>query len=106
MANYDCEEDVISESTASREEMIRDVLAAPSIWELLRLPPDSGRESLRKGFRKVAMLIHPDKCSHEDATRAFQRIQGLMDDMNRPIAAAAPAAIKIKKPIPMCFNPG
>jgi hypothetical protein len=41
---------------------------------LLEILSSLGREEAKKEFRRVAMLVHPDKNSHPNAKIAFQKI--------------------------------
>ena len=79
-------------SDRDREAAILRVLASQNIWVLLRLSPDGEVRKLKKEFFNLCLLIHPDKCTHPDATRAIQHLYGLMDKMHEPVEAAAPKA--------------
>ncbi|CAG9460922.1 unnamed protein product [Pedinophyceae sp. YPF-701] len=43
-------------------------------YECLNLRFDVEENDIRKQFRKVSVLIHPDKCSHPRAKEAFERL--------------------------------
>ncbi|EEA05432.1 DnaJ domain-containing protein [Cryptosporidium muris RN66] len=40
-------------------------------FEILKLPVNSSYEAIRRQYRKLSLLIHPDKCSHKSAREAF-----------------------------------
>lgn len=41
-------------------------------FEQLALPFDATQEEAKRQYRKLSLLIHPDKCSHPLATSAFE----------------------------------
>ncbi|CDJ44921.1 DnaJ domain-containing protein, putative [Eimeria tenella] len=41
-------------------------------FQVLLLTPEASEEAIRKQYRKLSLLIHPDKCKHELAQEAFQ----------------------------------
>ncbi|XP_026189884.1 uncharacterized protein LOC34618008 [Cyclospora cayetanensis] len=43
-----------------------------SPFQVLLLTPDATEEDIRRQYRKLSLLIHPDKCKHELAQEAFQ----------------------------------
>lgn len=40
-------------------------------FEYLNLPFDSSPEDVKKQYRKLSLLVHPDKCKHPQAKEAF-----------------------------------
>lgn len=40
-------------------------------FEKLNLRFDATPEEVRKQYRKLSLLVHPDKCSHPQAASAF-----------------------------------
>ncbi|KAJ4971654.1 hypothetical protein NE237_004753 [Protea cynaroides] len=40
-------------------------------FEFLNLPFDSSLEDVKKQYRKLSLLVHPDKCKHPQAKEAF-----------------------------------
>ena len=52
--------------------IMADSLADP--WQVLALPPRSSAGEIRVRFRKLALLIHPDKAEHPDAHLAFCKL--------------------------------
>jgi len=43
-------------------------------YEQLNLRFDASEEEIRKQYRKLSLLVHPDKCSHPQARQAFESI--------------------------------
>merc|ERR1719482_313509 len=41
-------------------------------YEVLQISPEMPEEQVAKHYRKMSILIHPDKCKHEKAADAFQ----------------------------------
>ena len=52
--------------------IMADELADP--WQVLALPQRSSAGDIRARFRKLALLIHPDKVEHPDAHLAFCKL--------------------------------
>jgi curved DNA-binding protein CbpA len=61
-----------SEST---DRLVQGILDAKTLYDVLGLSPQSmDKASLRKAYLKTSVSVHPDKCSHPQATQAFQRV--------------------------------
>ena len=56
-------------------QLIRDILDGQPIFE--------GCDELDKKYRKLARVIHPDKCSLDGATEAFQALRSLYEQKAR-----------------------
>ncbi|CAI9277574.1 unnamed protein product [Lactuca saligna] len=56
-------------------------------FEYLNLPFDSSPEEVKKQYRKLSLLVHPDKCKHPQAKEAFSALakaqQLLLDPQER-----------------------
>ncbi|KAM7528224.1 hypothetical protein LguiB_031634 [Lonicera macranthoides] len=56
-------------------------------FEYLKLPFDSSPEDVKKQYRKLSLLVHPDKCKHPKAKEAFGALakaqQLLLDPQER-----------------------
>ena len=53
------------------------VLGAPKegdAYALMGLEPDARGADVKKRYMRLSLLIHPDKCSHPQAQRAFQAV--------------------------------
>ena len=53
-------------------------------YEILRLwkQDESTSGEIRKQFRQVSLLVHPDKCTHKDAKQAFELVNKAYKDLN------------------------
>jgi len=40
-------------------------------YERLNLPFDASLEDVRRQYRKISLMVHPDKCGHPQASTAF-----------------------------------
>ena len=58
-------------------------------YDILEVGPEASEEEIKKKFRMLSILIHPDKCRHERASDAFhlleQAYKTLMDHEKRRI---------------------
>jgi DnaJ family protein C protein 8 len=45
-----------------------------SPYDVLNIPSEATEEEIKKQFRQLTMLLHPDKCSDPNAVEAFQGI--------------------------------
>jgi len=58
-------------------------------YDILEVGPEAAEEEIKKKFRMLSILIHPDKCRHERASDAFhlleQAYKTLMDHEKRRI---------------------
>ena len=58
---------------ADRFNEVNRVLSAFKLnpFQQLGLKLDADREGIRRQYRKVSLLVHPDKCSHPKASAVF-----------------------------------
>lgn len=47
---------------------------APDAYAILALAPDCTAAETKKGYMRLSLLIHPDKCRHAHAHAAFQAV--------------------------------
>lgn len=56
-------------------------------YDILDVGPEAGEAEIKKKFRMISILVHPDKCKHERAADAFhaleQAYKTLMDSDKR-----------------------
>lgn len=68
----------------------------PDAYTVLDVPPAATNAEVRKRFWRASLLVHPDKCAHASAGRAFDAIRGaahaLQDDAARQGLDASRAA--------------
>eukprot|EP00920_Eleutheroschizon_duboscqi_P035900 GHVT01086862.1.p1 GENE.GHVT01086862.1~~GHVT01086862.1.p1 ORF type:complete len:337 (+),score=76.06 GHVT01086862.1:238-1248(+) len=55
-----------------------------SPYQVLLIGPDAETAEIKKQYRKISLLIHPDKCSHPKAHEAFQILTKAYEQMGRP----------------------
>jgi len=63
-------------SDATRNAEVERILSCFKLnpYEHLSLRFDAKEDDVRRAFRKVSLLVHPDKCTHEKAKAAFDAI--------------------------------
>lgn len=66
---------------------VKKVLEAKTLYEVLCVEEKCTADEVKRGYKKLAMKVHPDRCKHPNATSAFQRIshayQVLSDENKR-----------------------
>lgn len=72
---------------ASPEEMVERLVSKEfkSAFEVLQISPDATDGEITKMYRKVSMMVHPDKCKHERAHDAFQVVSKAYQDLKDPV---------------------
>eukprot|EP01054_Gregarina_sp_Poly1_P001424 Gregarina_sp_Poly_1__1423@NODE_1354_length_4307_cov_66_336085_g908_i0_p2_GENE_NODE_1354_length_4307_cov_66_336085_g908_i0NODE_1354_length_4307_cov_66_336085_g908_i0_p2_ORF_typecomplete_len359_score61_61DnaJ/PF00226_31/4_6e14DnaJ/PF00226_31/2_2e03Mitofilin/PF09731_9/0_012Pheromone/PF08015_11/1_3Pheromone/PF08015_11/3_6e03GBP_C/PF02841_14/3_1LRIF1/PF15741_5/3_8e03LRIF1/PF15741_5/0_32_NODE_1354_length_4307_cov_66_336085_g908_i017432819 len=58
--------------------------ANSSHFDVLLLPPYASKELIKKHFRKLSVLIHPDKCSHPESQTAFMAVKKSFEELQKP----------------------
>ena len=63
-------------SDATRDAEVERILSCFKLnpYEHLALRFDAKEDDIRRAFRKISLLVHPDKCTHEKAKAAFDAI--------------------------------
>jgi len=75
------------EAKLSTPEEIVERLTAKTItspFEILGINPDMPDEQIAKHYRKMSILIHPDKCKHPKARDAFQLLGDAFNQLKDP----------------------
>lgn len=49
------------------------------------MPPDSPQEQIRKHYKKIAVLVHPDKNKQAGAEEAFKVLQRAFELIGEPV---------------------
>ena len=52
------------------------------LYEILDVDPDATEKEIKKRFRYLAKLVHPDKCRDYDSKKAFQILKDAFDRMS------------------------
>merc|ERR1719409_885580 len=77
----------IEEKLSTPEEIIERLIKkakSGSAYELLQIAPDASEGEVTKQYRKLSIMIHPDKCQHDLASEAFQILAKAYNDMKDP----------------------
>lgn len=53
-------------------------------FDILKLPVYASAILLRKHFKKLSLLVHPDRCSHAQANEAFDRVKRAYEEVLKP----------------------
>lgn len=63
-------------SAGERDREVERVLGSFKLnpYEHLDLNLDAGDEEVRRAYRKLSLMVHPDKCSHPNARKAFEAL--------------------------------
>jgi curved DNA-binding protein CbpA len=54
-------------------------------YELLRIPRSASDAEIKQAFRRLAILLHPDKNPHPDAPAAFQELNEAYEVLGDPV---------------------
>lgn len=54
-------------------------------FSILGVPPDSPQEQIRKHYKKIAVLVHPDKNKQAGAEEAFKVLQRAFELIGEPV---------------------
>ena len=65
---------------------IRRILAAPTPWDTLEVSRDASRVACEKAYRKLCVLVHPDKAPYPEAADATAALGLAMDWARDPAA--------------------
>jgi len=82
----------IEDRIGSPEEIIERITASTydpkqgfgSAYQILQISPEASESEVTKQYRKLSILIHPDKCKHDKASEAFQVLVKAYNDTKDP----------------------
>lgn len=60
--------------TKEQADTIRRIRSSKDSWDMLGLKPGASREEVNKAYRKLAVLLHPDKCVAPGSEDAFKAV--------------------------------
>lgn len=55
-----------------------------SAYQVLQVSPEASESEISRQYKKLSVLIHPDKCKHEQASEAFQILVRAYNDTKDP----------------------
>lgn len=70
--------------SSSAEDSIKRILKESDYYSILDLPKDCDVSLIKKQYRKLALLLHPDKCSIEGCEDAFKKFGGAYKCLSSP----------------------
>lgn len=65
----------------SGKEAISRILSGNNVREILGIPEDANERDIKKAYRTLALKVHPDKNSLDQAQHAFQKLGGLCAEL-------------------------
>ncbi|XP_074390021.1 dnaJ homolog subfamily C member 27-like, partial [Zonotrichia albicollis] len=60
--------------TREQADAIRRIRGSKDSWDLLGLKPGASREEVTRAYRRLAVLLHPDKCVAPGSEDAFKAV--------------------------------
>ncbi|OWK51689.1 DnaJ subfamily C member 27 [Lonchura striata] len=60
--------------TREQADAIRRIRASKDSWDVLGLKPGASREEVTRAYRRLAVLLHPDKCAAPGSEDAFKAL--------------------------------
>ncbi|XP_059693286.1 dnaJ homolog subfamily C member 27 isoform X5 [Haemorhous mexicanus] len=60
--------------TREQADAIRRIRASKDSWDMLGLKPGASREEVTRAYRRLAVLLHPDKCVAPGSEDAFKAV--------------------------------
>lgn len=79
--NIGSAEDIVERLTATRYDPKQ---GYGSAYQVLQVSPEASDSEIAKQYRKLSVLIHPDKCKLEKASEAFQVLVKAYNDTKDP----------------------
>eukprot|EP00741_Cyanophora_paradoxa_P009317 tig00000144_g9025.t1 len=66
-------------NSAGADEAILKIIAASTHFETLALQPGCTTDEIKKNYRRLALLVHPDKNDSKEAEEAFKKLQSAFE---------------------------
>ena len=61
----------------------------PNPYDILEVPTTASSSEIKKRYLQISLKVHPDKCSHPDAPKAFQAISSAAKELQDKSSRAA-----------------
>lgn len=68
----------------SEDALVLRILATEDYFELLGEPREATDKELSKAYKKMALRVHPDKCSHPQGEEAFKKVSAAFACLRDP----------------------
>ncbi|PVU94186.1 hypothetical protein BB561_002760 [Smittium simulii] len=67
----------------SRHNEVERILNAPKLdpFSILLVPDDCDEKQIKNAYKKISILIHPDKATHPKARDAFEKLKAAQDEL-------------------------
>ena len=59
-----------SAMTEQQDKMVKRILFLRNPFDVLEVNPETPTDKVRRKYRRLTLLVHPDKCKHPQATEA------------------------------------
>ena len=63
---------MVDDHSDKHKQVIETIMTCEDYYEILDVHEIATEEEIHKAYKKLAVLVHPDKNKHPDATKAFQ----------------------------------
>jgi hypothetical protein len=92
--------------TVAQETIVQSILAARDLFQVLRVTRGSNLAEVKKAYRQLARLVHPDKNHTPNAADSFQRLSQAYSTLSDPHHRAAYEADQVSsKPSARAWSP-
>eukprot|EP01056_Protomagalhaensia_sp_Gyna25_P004383 Protomagalhaensia_sp_Gyna_25__4382@NODE_3_length_9524_cov_26_759410_g2_i0_p3_GENE_NODE_3_length_9524_cov_26_759410_g2_i0NODE_3_length_9524_cov_26_759410_g2_i0_p3_ORF_typecomplete_len336_score82_62DnaJ/PF00226_31/1_5e14DnaJ/PF00226_31/74_NODE_3_length_9524_cov_26_759410_g2_i080519058 len=72
------------DSDSQVDRIVAALKAEASFFDILLVPPYASKELIKKHFRKLSVMVHPDKCDHKEAQTAFMALKKGFEELQKP----------------------
>lgn len=72
------------QGTGADGELVEKILGAKTLYDVLGVDKTCSETDIKRGYRKTAVGVHPDRCKHPKATEAFQKLSHAYQTLSDP----------------------
>lgn len=65
-------------------DLVEKILGAKTLYDVLGVEKTCSDTDIKKGYRRAAVGVHPDRCKHPKATEAFQKLSHAYQTLSDP----------------------